>query len=73
MNFRDKLIDLIDTEIEKTELELNDKKNNISNNYTLAKLDFTVIDNYSDSLYVYGKIREQLVELQERIIERNSK
>ena len=73
MNFRDKLIDLIDTEIEKTELELNDKKNNINSNYTLAKLDFTVIDNYSDCLYVYGKIREQLVELQERIIERNSK
>ena len=73
MIFRDKLIDLIDTEMEKMELELNNRKNNINSNYTLAKLDFTVIDNYSDSLYVYGKIREQLVELQERIIARNER
>lgn len=71
MTFRDNLVEQLQNEIEKLELELNDKKKNINSSYTLAKLDFVVIENYTDCIYVYDKIVEELIELQERIIKRN--
>ena len=51
--------------------ELNKRKNNINSNYELAKLDFTAIENYNDSVETLRIIIEELEELQKRIIKRN--
>lgn len=59
---------------EQKELEkdcINNRKNNISNSYEMAKHDFRCIDNMEDAIETYEYIIEQLEELQERIIERN--
>ena len=71
MTFRDNLLEQLQNEIEKCELELNKRKHNIHKDYLMAKQDFTVIDNYTDCIYVYDKIVEELKNLQERIIKRN--
>lgn len=73
MTIRNHIISSLSSEIERCETELEKRKNNINSNYTLAKLDFIVIDNYTDSLEVYKNIREQLVELQKRIVARNER
>lgn len=51
--------------------KLEEKKHNISSDYFLAKLDFVVIENYTDSVETFKKIYNDLEKLQNRIIERN--
>ena len=53
--------------------ELNWRKNEIHNTYTLAKHDLLVIENMQDSENTLNKIIDELQELQKRIIERNNK
>lgn len=56
----------------KVEIEKNDYlKSHISNDYSLAKLDFVVIENYCDCIETYHTVIGLLNSLQERIIERN--
>lgn len=65
------LIKIVKEEKEKDETKIKERKNNISSNYQLAKLDFTVIDNLMDSSATLSTICEELERLQQRIIKRN--
>ena len=67
------LIKKVEEAIDDTSSRLEDKKNNINSDYVLAKLDFTYIDNMCDSISVYKHIKELLDDLQQRIINRNTK
>lgn len=58
--------------IDELKEKVKEKKNNINSNYTLAKLDFTTIDNMNDSIEVYEKIVVMLDNLQNRIVDRNT-
>lgn len=51
--------------------EINYLKNNINSSYTLAKLDFTVIDNKTDFVETLDNVLTLLEDLQMRIIARN--
>lgn len=54
--------------------KLKERKNNINSNYTLAKIDFTCIDNMEDVIATLEtRILPTLKTLQNRIIERNTK
>lgn len=53
--------------------ELKKKKSNINSNYTLALIDFKIIDNMNDAIDTYEKIIGLLDDLQESIVNRNSK
>jgi len=68
---RNEIIGILKKTIEKDEAIVKEKKSNINSNYTLAKLDFTIIENYEDSIKTYNIIIEELNKLQERIIKRN--
>lgn len=70
MEIRD-LIKTTKNLIEKDKIKLEERKHNISSDYLLAKLDFVVIENYTDSVETLEKIYNDLEELQNRIIERN--
>lgn len=59
--------------IEELKEKVSEKKNNINSNYTLAKIDFTCIDNMNDCIEVYEKIVTMLDNLQERVVDRNTK
>lgn len=65
------IIKIIKEVKEKDEIKLKERKRNISSDYMLAKLDFTVIDNFTDSIETLRVIINELEELQERIIKRN--
>ena len=67
------LIIVIENAIKEYEEKLKNKKENISNKYILAKLDFIIIDNMQDTLETYNKTLKILQDLQNRIIERNRK
>lgn len=69
----DKLKLIKELEKEKSILneELERRKNNINSNYELAKLDFVVIENLTDSTQTFSYIIEELEKLQKRIIKRN--
>ena len=71
MNLQE-LIRIVERDIQDEKECLEDKKNNISNSYFLAKHDFRCIDNMEDTLETYEYILDNLKDLQERIIERNS-
>lgn len=62
---------IIKDEIEKKEKELKERKQNINKNYELARLDFIVIENISDSINTLQCIDEELDDLQNRIRKRN--
>lgn len=62
---------IIKEEIEKKEKELKERKQNINKNYELARLDFIVIENISDSINTLQCIDEELDDLQNRIRKRN--
>ena len=68
---RNEIIGILKKTIEKDEAIVKEKKSNINSNYTLAKLDFTIIENCEDSIKTYNTIIEELNKLQERIIKRN--
>ncbi len=53
--------------------EINYLKNNINSSYTLAKLDFIVIDNKTDFVETLDDVLTLLENLQMRIISRNKK
>ena len=54
--------------------KLKERKNNISSDYILAKIDFTCIDNMEDVIATLEtRILPTLKTLQNRIIERNTK
>lgn len=65
------IIRVIKEQREKREVRLNEAKKNISSDYVLAQLDFVTIENYEDSIETLKKIELQLIDLQNRIIERN--
>lgn len=65
------LIKIIKEVKEKDEIKLEERKRNISSDYIMAKLDFTIIDNFADSVETLRVIINELEELQERIIKRN--
>lgn len=65
------LIRMVEKDIKEEKECLEDKKNNISNSYMMAKHDFRCIDNMEDCLETYEYILDKLNELQDRIIERN--
>ena len=56
-------------QLEKVNCE--NRKNNISQHYEMAKHDFRVIDNMEDCIETYQYVIEKLEDLQDRIIERN--
>ena len=64
--------EMLKKRIDELKEKVKEKKNNINSNYTLAKLDFTTIDNMNDSIEVYEKIVVMLDNLQNRIIDRNT-
>lgn len=66
------MITLIKQEKTLKEINLKNRKNNINSNYMLAKHDFRVIDNIEDSIETLTDIIDELEQLQDRIIERNS-
>lgn len=70
MNLQE-LIRIVKKDIKDEKECLEDKKNNISNSYFMAKHDFRCIDNMEDCLETYEYILDRLNDLQERIIERN--
>ena len=70
MNLQE-LIEIVERDIQDEKECLEDKKNNISNSYMMAKHDFRCIENMTDALATYEHISDLLNELQERIIERN--
>lgn len=51
--------------------ELENRKNNINSNYTLALQDFRVIDNIEDVIETLEEVISKLEDLQERIRNRN--
>ena len=65
------LKDIFEKEIKEEENKIKEKRVNINSNYTLAKLDFKIIENMEDSLKTFKKIVEELDKLQERVIQRN--
>lgn len=65
------MIKIVENAIKEKELKIKEKKQNINSNYTLAKLDFTVIDNMEDCLKTFNEVLKELNKLQNRIIERN--
>lgn len=65
------LIKIIKDEKEKAGKELDERKNNISKKYELAKFDFVVIENINDKEDTLRCIIEDLEELQKRIVKRN--
>lgn len=65
------LIYMFEKEIKEQENKIKEKRVNINSNYTLAKLDFRIIENMEDSLKTFKKILEELDKLQERVIQRN--
>lgn len=67
------LKELIQNQIKLRKEIIEERKNNINSNYALAKLDFTVIENFEDSKETLEKILKELEDLQNRIIERNNK
>lgn len=54
-------------------IELNNRKNNINSNYTLALQDFRVIDNIEDTIETIEEVITKLDDLQERIQNRNNR
>ncbi len=65
------LIRMVEKDLKEEKECLEDKKNNISNSYMMAKHDFRCIDNMEDCVETYEYILDKLNELQDRIIERN--
>lgn len=65
------LIEIINKERLNKIDEINYLKNNINSSYTLAKLDFTVIDNKTDFVETLDNVLTLLEDLQNRIIDRN--
>lgn len=55
----------------KKEKDLKERKQNINKNYELAKLDFIVIENITDSISTLQSIEADLEDLQNRIRKRN--
>lgn len=73
MNDIKKLIKELDEIKNKEEEEIKRRKSNINNDYTLAKIDFVVIENINDNIETLNKIIAELEELQQRRIKRNTK
>ncbi len=67
------LIGTLEKMIKQDEDTLKTRKENINSNYELAKLDFLVIDNLTDSISTYKKALCEVQKLQQRIIDRNTK
>lgn len=65
------LLNVVEKYIKNDKEELAKRKNNISNNYILAKNDIKAIENFEDSKKVCENIEKQLNDLQQRIVNRN--
>lgn len=72
MNIRELIKNIKDCKRLK-EIELKNRKNNISQNYELAQMDFIVIENIEDTIQVLNILDFEIEQLQERIRERNRK
>lgn len=70
MNYLD-IMSIIRTNKSREEGDIEDKKKNIHRNYTLAKLDFVVIENKQDVVETYDRILKELDGLHDRIVKRN--
>lgn len=70
MNLQE-LIRIVESYVKDKKECLEDKKNNISNSYMMAKHDFRCIDNMEDCVETCEYILDKLNELQDRVIERN--
>lgn len=62
----------IKIQIKELNTSLEERKQCISNLYTLAKLDILTIENINDEISTLESILGDLTELQERIIRRNT-
>jgi hypothetical protein len=69
----EKIINNLNLLREENSYKMGELKNNINCSYELAKLDFTTISNYEDSIETFDKIIVELSNLQKRIVERNKK
>ncbi len=69
---RGDIVKLVREVKEKDKKIIEEKKRAISSDYMMAKLDITVIDNYTDTVKTLEKIEKELNELQDRILARNT-
>lgn len=69
---RGDIVKLVREVKEKDKKIIEEKKHTISSDYMMAKLDITVIDNYTDTVETLERIEKELNELQDRILARNT-
>lgn len=65
------LLDVIRKQINNCEEELVKRKKNIHSDYFMAKVDIKIIENFEDHKETLKYIKEELEELQKRIVKRN--